>query len=129
MAGVPDWSDVLRSLTKTYGQDIAQDALVEYLKRFSEIQHGLGYFHQIAKHCRAAQARRRQPVLGLKPPETPCEAVQLLRVILEEAHRRFPELFVVECPSLLDIMPLSVPSKPTSSRVNRWRVRNKLKQS
>ena len=121
------WDSLLRTLSKQWGDDIAQDVLTSYLKNNTEIRHGIRYFRKCAKNARLMQRRKpaqRQVWVEL-PPAIRVTAQQLTRVLLSEV---WDTLTAEQRDRFISglVGPSESVSKSSTARVRMYRLRRKL---
>lgn len=121
------WEFLLNLLSHQFGEDIAQDVMLSYLKNNKQIQHSLKYFRKSAKNARLMRCRRSAFRLVSKSDKVisaiPTGAQQLTRCLLLEVWQ---ELTTEQRERALAGPNSPADHKTSTARVRLYRLRKKL---
>lgn len=121
------WENLSKTLSRQFGEDIAQDILANYLKKNTKIQHGIRYFRKAGKWIRLAKVRQtvirresfhKQAISRIHQQSQ--GPGQLTRVMLAEVWDKLPE------ESRSRLLTGENPAKTSSARVRQFRLRKRL---
>ena len=124
------WEGVTRDLRKQFSEDVVQDVLETYLRRNTEVQHGIRYFRVMAKRAKLAKIHWHLLHDVQTPPE---QAIgmppQLARVLLAEVWDILPDKMRKDLIGRTNVDSNQTEAASSTSRVRRCRLKIKLARS